>query len=192
MSDTVGVPYTLAMGLLWFGVAFVIGLGTGVVLRSVVARRQIAAARDGAEIRRLRQRISELTDELGRVGGGTTIEVEATPASDASPPPARPVEHAAEAAADDAADDLTRVDGIGPAVRELCEGVGIVTFEQLASTEIETLRTMLVDAGARYQVHDPTSWPEQARLLADGRLDEFEQLVATIRGERSSDPGPGR
>lgn len=215
------VPYTLTMGLLWFGVAFVIGLATGVVLRSVVARRQLAAARDGAETRRLRRRIAELEREAaGSVADGAHDRRDEGPGvagvASLRPPGAvdaadvsRDVEvvEVLEAvgvvddvgvvgdvgdvrAVDAAGDDLTRLEGLGPAVRELCEGVGITTFAALATTEVAALRTMLDDAGARYRVHDPTTWPAQAKLLAEGRAEEFEALVASIRASGTNVGGP--
>lgn len=79
-------------------------------------------------------------------------------------------------------DDLTEIEGIGPKIDELCHGIGIRTWGDLASTEVSLLRTMLTDAGARYKVHDPTTWPEQAALLAAGRWDEFKAYTDRVRG----------
>lgn len=177
VSDTGLVPYTLTMGLVWFALAFAIGLVTGVLVRSVVARRQIAAARDGAELRRLQRRIDELEAERRAAAEDPApTATGATGPSDAPPEPAPDgiVGHRS-------GDDLTVIEGLGPAVHELCAGVGITTFGALAATDVATLRSMLDDAGARYQVHDPTTWPAQARLLAEGRHEEFGLLVESIR-----------
>jgi predicted flap endonuclease-1-like 5' DNA nuclease len=78
-------------------------------------------------------------------------------------------------------DDLKAVEGIGPTVEELCHGIGIRGWTDLAHTEVSLLRTMLDDAGARFKVHDPTTWPHQAELLADRRWDEFAQFTASLR-----------
>ena len=75
-------------------------------------------------------------------------------------------------------DDLTLIDGIGPMIADLCDGIGIQTWRDLAQTEVSLLRTMLHDAGARFRSHDPASWPEQAALLADGRWAEFRAFTA--------------
>lgn len=75
-------------------------------------------------------------------------------------------------------DDLTLIDGIGPKIADLCDGIGIQTWRDLAQTEVSLLRTMLQDAGARFRSHDPASWPEQAALLADGRWAEFRAFTA--------------
>jgi hypothetical protein len=39
------------------------------------------------------------------------------------------------------------------------------------------LRTMLVDAGPRFSTHDPSLWPELARLLSEGRWQEFRDMT---------------
>lgn len=77
-------------------------------------------------------------------------------------------------------DDLKVVEGIGPKIEELCHGIGIRTWHDLASTEVSLLRTMLTDAGARYKMHDPSTWPQQAELLAHGRWAEFAELSAEL------------
>ena len=73
-------------------------------------------------------------------------------------------------------DDLTVIPGIGPNVEELCHGIGIRTWFDLATTEASLLRTMLVDAGPRFSTLDPSLWPEMARLLSDGQWREFEDM----------------
>ena len=83
-----------------------------------------------------------------------------------------------------AADDLTVVEGIGPKIAELCHGIGIRTWSDLAETEVSLLRTMLNDAGQRFKAHDPGTWPQQAALLASGAWDEFVALTDQLDGGR--------
>jgi predicted flap endonuclease-1-like 5' DNA nuclease len=78
-------------------------------------------------------------------------------------------------------DDLKAVEGIGPTVEDLCHGIGIRGWSDLAHTEVSLLRTMLDDAGARFKMNDPTTWPHQAELLADQRWDEFAKFTASLR-----------
>jgi len=78
-------------------------------------------------------------------------------------------------------DDLTVVEGIGPMVQEMCHGIGIRTWFDLANTEVSLLRTMLADAGTRFKMHDPSTWPPQAELLAHGRWREFDELSRAVR-----------
>jgi len=72
-----------------------------------------------------------------------------------------------------ASDDLTIVIGIGPKIATLLVTKGISTFAELAVTPVATLKTILHDAGARYALHDPTTWPEQAKLVSEGKLDQL-------------------
>jgi predicted flap endonuclease-1-like 5' DNA nuclease len=77
--------------------------------------------------------------------------------------------------------DLTVVEGIGPAIAHLCINRGITTWWSMANADISVLRSMLAEAGPKYQVHDPTSWPQQARLLANGQWEKFQRLAEALR-----------
>lgn len=61
-------------------------------------------------------------------------------------------------------DDLKIVEGIGPKIEGLLKDAGINTWKALAETSETLLTQMLDDAGPRFQMHNPASWPEQARL----------------------------
>lgn len=63
-------------------------------------------------------------------------------------------------------DNLKRIRGIGPKIETLLKENGIVTFAQLAETEVSRLEALLVEAGWA-KLADPTTWPEQARRLAE-------------------------
>lgn len=70
-------------------------------------------------------------------------------------------------------DDLKIVEGIGPKIESLCHSWGIHTFQELADTSVDFLRAKLSQAGPRYQMHDPSTWPDQARMASEGRWDEL-------------------
>jgi predicted flap endonuclease-1-like 5' DNA nuclease len=80
-----------------------------------------------------------------------------------------------------APDDLTSVKGIGPKIAKLLAQNGITTYAGLAATPASSLRAILREAGTSYAYHDPANWPEQARLIAEGRLDELEMLQSEMR-----------
>ena len=81
--------------------------------------------------------------------------------------------------------DLTVVEGIGPKIADVLHATGgIKTWWELHRTDVETLRALLEGAGPRFQVHDPSSWPQQAGLLAHGEWEEFKALAANLRGGR--------
>ena len=74
-------------------------------------------------------------------------------------------------------DDLKVVVGIGPKIARLLINRGITTWKELAEASPGYLRTILdEDGGERYRIHNPESWPHQARLLDEGKWDEFREL----------------
>lgn len=74
-------------------------------------------------------------------------------------------------------DDLKAVVGIGPKIARLLMARGITTWQNLAEAAPSMLREILVrDGGERFRIHNPESWPHQARLLHEGRWDELKEL----------------
>lgn len=80
----------------------------------------------------------------------------------------KPASAPASAPATTESDDLKKIEGIGPKISELLNNAGIFTFTQLANTEAAKIKEILADAGNRYKTHDPTTWPAQAKMAADG------------------------
>jgi hypothetical protein len=151
------MPYTLSMAGVWLVAAAAVGLVVGWLLRSVVAHRQIERARanhlESVELERLRHRIAEF-DDVASERDRLLTELEAI----------RPARWYLAPS-----DDLTRVPGIVADVAELCSRIGIRTWEDLATTEVSLLRTMLDDAGPGFALVDPSRWPADAARLAANR-----------------------
>jgi predicted flap endonuclease-1-like 5' DNA nuclease len=82
-------------------------------------------------------------------------------------------------------DDLKKVEGIGPKIEELCNQIGIWTFEALASTPVERLQEMLEAAGPRFRIAVPDTWPRQAELAASGKWDELKEYQDFLSGGRN-------
>jgi len=74
-----------------------------------------------------------------------------------------------------AKDDLQVIEGIGPKIEKLLNEAGIYTWRQLSRTDVKMLRKILDDAGPRFRMHDPSSWPLQAAMAAEGRWDELQK-----------------
>jgi len=81
-------------------------------------------------------------------------------------------------------DKLTVIEGIGPKIAGLLNADGIVTFADLAKTKIGTLEKILKAAGPRFSFHKPNSWPKQARLARDGKMDALKKLQDELDGGR--------
>lgn len=80
------------------------------------------------------------------------------------------------------ADDLKLIEGIGPKIEELLNIDGIYTFTDLANASIDQLQAILDTAGARYRIHKPGTWPEQAKMAAEGRWDELKRWQDELDG----------
>lgn len=83
-------------------------------------------------------------------------------------------------------DDLKLIEGIGPAIERLLNAGTIFSFSQLADTRPEALTAILRNAGPRFQIHDPVTWPEQAALARDGKWIELDELQERLTGGRST------
>jgi len=108
----------------------------------------------------------------------TAEVVEDTPATEVAATEATPV---AEAPAS-AGDDLTTIEGVGPKIAELLNNAGVTTFAQLADADDATIQQVLAEAGSRFNVHDATTWNEQAALARDGKTDELKELQDRLKG----------
>jgi hypothetical protein len=78
-------------------------------------------------------------------------------------------------------DDLTKIEGIGKKIAELLTAAEITSFEELARSTPKKLRTILDAAGKKFQVHEPATWPKQAKLVAAGKWTELKKLQAELK-----------
>lgn len=83
-------------------------------------------------------------------------------------------------------DDLKKIEGIGPKIEGLLNDAGIFTFSKLANTPLTIIQSVLDNAGPRYRISDPGTWPEQAKLAADGKWDELQVLQDNLKGGRKA------
>lgn len=80
--------------------------------------------------------------------------------------------------------DLKIIEGVGPKIEQLLNEGGINTWEELAEAPIERLKEILDAAGSRYQIHDPSTWPAQARFAANGQWDDLKDYQDMLIGGR--------
>ncbi len=83
-----------------------------------------------------------------------------------------------------AGDDLKKIEGVGPKIAELLAEGGFDTFAKVAAASVDSLQAILTEAGSRYAAHNPTTWPEQAGLAAEGKWDELKELQDKLNGGR--------
>ncbi len=82
-------------------------------------------------------------------------------------------------------DDLTKIEGIGPAIQKLCYAAGVMTYGQLADASLDHLQTMLEKAGDRFKMHDPFTWSDQAAMARDGQREQLDRFQELLDGGRA-------
>ncbi|WP_222983166.1 30S ribosomal protein S2 [Flagellimonas meishanensis] len=80
------------------------------------------------------------------------------------------------------ADDLTKVEGIGPKAAEALSNSGISTYAELSKADAEKIKEILTEASSRMAHLDPTTWPKQAKMAADGKWDELKEWQDNAKG----------
>lgn len=98
--------------------------------------------------------------------------------------PVKPAKPAREkkAKATKASDDLTKIEGIGKKIAALLVAENILTFNNLSKVSVKKIKGILEAAGTKFQLHDPSSWPKQAKLAASGKWEELEALQKELMG----------
>lgn len=98
------------------------------------------------------------------------------PAAKAAPKKAAPKKAATKA------DDLKKIEGVGPKAMEAMVNAGLDTFAKVAKAKPEAIATILTEASSRMAHLVTDTWPEQAKLAADGKWDELAALQAKLDG----------
>jgi len=84
------------------------------------------------------------------------------------------------------ADDLKKIEGVGPKLAEVLNAGGIHTFAQLAAKSADDIKGILENAEGNYAMHDPSTWPKQAQLAADGKWDDLKALQDELDGGKET------
>ena len=83
-----------------------------------------------------------------------------------------------------ASDDLKIVEGIGPKIEQVLKDGGIGDWKALAAAKPDDIRETLVAAAPHYRIHDPSSWPTQAGMAAEGKWEELVQAQKELDAGR--------
>lgn len=77
--------------------------------------------------------------------------------------------------------DLKVVEGIGPKIEGLLKAAGIHTWSQLADTPVDRLQQVMNEAGERYRLANPETWPRQAGLASRGQWQELREYQGFLQ-----------
>jgi predicted flap endonuclease-1-like 5' DNA nuclease len=91
----------------------------------------------------------------------------------------------AQAASSDKPDDLAMIEGIGPKISRLLAKEGIRTFNDLAEADPTRLEQIL--RANNLPMANPSTWPAQARMIANGEWDRFNVLRDQLSAGRPND-----
>lgn len=134
-------------------------------------------------------RIEEVTGQIGYIPGRIEKDNWVGQAAlllqqEQENPTPRGFSEGAETSTPGEASDLKIIEGIGPKIEEVLKGAGIGDWSALAAAEPGRLKEILEDAGDQYRMHNPYTWPLQARLAAAGRWEEFATYQEELKGGR--------
>ena len=79
-------------------------------------------------------------------------------------------------------DDLMKIEGVGPKASEAMVAAGMNTFAKVAKATSEEISKILSDESSYLAHLDPTTWPKQAALAADGKWDELKKWQDELNG----------
>ena len=79
-------------------------------------------------------------------------------------------------------DDLTKIEGIGPKISQVLQAAGVSTFAELATMTADQVREKIISVDSSLGVHNPSTWPEQARLAASGDWDRLKMWQDELQG----------
>lgn len=131
-----------------------------------------------ATIESYQQRINILQEELEK---SNVPEPKARKLSSTTPVRAN-FEHVSQLLGKQVTDnDLTLITGIGPKAAALLQSNGIGTWEDLAATSAEQLKSMLHEAGGVYKSLDPAHWPKQAAMASQGEWRKLRVFQESLR-----------
>ncbi|NND07482.1 MAG: hypothetical protein HKN87_13980 [Saprospiraceae bacterium] len=86
-------------------------------------------------------------------------------------------------------DDLQLIEGIGPLTAELLQNHSIHTWRQLGSTSVPQIQSILEQGGEKFGSLNPSSWPKQARMAADGEWTKLREYLDFLHGGNSDELG---
>lgn len=86
--------------------------------------------------------------------------------------------------ADAKPDNLTKIEGIGPKIAETLAAAGVVSFADLAGTDVEKIAEIIKDVRGK---HVPDTWPKQAEMAAAGKWDELKAWQDELDGGKPAE-----
>ncbi len=82
-------------------------------------------------------------------------------------------------------DNLTKIEGIGPKIASILTENGYETYKKLSKANPDKISKLLTEKGGkRYSMHNPETWPQQAKLASEDKWEELKKLQDELKGGR--------
>ncbi len=81
--------------------------------------------------------------------------------------------------------DFTVIEGIGPKINGLIHAAGIKTYAALSKTSVAGIQKILTEAGPRYTLANPGTWPKQSGLAAKNRWAQLRKWQDELDGGKA-------
>ncbi len=79
--------------------------------------------------------------------------------------------------------NLKIIEGIGSKIEQILKREGIDTWIKLSFANSDDIRSILISkGGSAYRVHDPESWPHQAKMASEGKWKELKDYQDKLAG----------
>ena len=166
---------------LWLLGAFILGLLLGWLLKQLFGDKKIDTPDYTSKINGLEAELNACRKEKSSLAAKAAASA-LTAASTKIVPPVASLGATPTKVDDSVKDDLTKVEGIGPKIKGLFNDDGIWSFKQLSESTVDRLQKILDNAGPRYRIHNPKTWPKQAKLAAEGKWDELKKWQGELKG----------
>lgn len=82
------------------------------------------------------------------------------------------------------ADNLQLIEGIGPRIESILHNRDVHTFSDLAQADPKQIRNWLEEVDPSLLMHDPATWPAQARLAANEQWEVLKDYQDQLRAGR--------
>lgn len=81
-------------------------------------------------------------------------------------------------------DNFQLIEWIGPAIEKVLHKYGVKSYKDMVDEDVEWLEEILAAAGSKYKIHNPATWPDQARLAMQKKwkeLEEYQEILSAWR-----------
>lgn len=83
-------------------------------------------------------------------------------------------------------DDFKLIEGVGPKAAEALKAGGMQSFADIAAATPEQLKEILNASEGNFNAADTSTWPKQAQMAAEGKLDELKAYQEELKGGREA------